>query len=114
MSNEKDKEMYEIGQKIRERRIALNLSQDDLARRMDIDRNIISRHENGSREMRISSFCDYAEALSVSPSELLPDRVRRKPVGEFADLMETAAGLSDSDLELLLAMAKRMKNGCGA
>lgn len=114
MSYEKDKEIYEIGQKIRARRRALNLSQDQLANRMGIDRNIISRHENGSREMLISSFCDYAEELKVNPSELLPDRVRRKPEGMFADLMETAAGLSDCDLELLLAMAKRMKNGCGA
>lgn len=114
MSYEKNNEIYQIGQNIRARRKALGLSQDDLADRLGTDRNAISRHENGSREMGIIAFCDYSEALMANPSDLLPERVRPKLEGTYAELMETAAGLPDGDLAILLAMAKRMKNGFDA
>ena len=52
LKNEHDK--YEIGEKIREKRTALGLSQDELADLIGSDGNSISRHENGSREMKIS------------------------------------------------------------
>lgn len=114
MSYEKNNEIYEIGQNIRARRKALGLSQDDLADRLGTDRNAISRHENGSREMGIIAFCDYTEALMANPSDLLPERVRPKLEGTYAELMETAAGLSEGDLAILLSMAKRLKNGFDA
>ena len=107
LKNEHDK--YEIGEKIREKRTALGLSQDELADMVGTDGNSVSRHENGSREMKISQFCQYAEALSASAAELLPERLSKKPEGKYAELVSTAADLSEGDLEILLLMAKRMK-----
>ena len=82
LSLKNDNDKYEIGGKIRERRTALGLSQDELADMVGTDGNSISRHENGTREMKISQFCQ---------------------------LVDTAAGLSEGDLEILLLMARRMK-----
>lgn len=107
LKNKNDK--YEIGNKIRERRTALGLSQDEVADMMGTDGNSISRHENGTREMKVSQFCQYASALSVNPAELLPERLVKKPEGKYAKLMAAAQGLSDKDLEILLMMAERMK-----
>ena len=54
LSLKNDNDKYEIGGKIRERRTALGLSQDELADMVGTDGNSISRHENGTREMKIS------------------------------------------------------------
>ena len=72
--NENDK--YEIGQNIRNRREALGLSQDELAARMDVDRNVIYRHENGICAMNICTLCQYADALETGTLELSPERFR--------------------------------------
>ena len=109
LSLKNDNDKYEIGNKIREKRTALGLSQDELADMIGSDGNSISRHENGSREMKVSQFCQYVDALSVSPSDLLPERLSRRPEGKYAELLYTAAGLSEDDLEILLLMARRMK-----
>ena len=72
--NEND--AYEIGQKIRARREALGLSQDDLADRMGTSRVAVSRHENGSNEMSICTLCLYADAPETTLQQLSPDRFR--------------------------------------
>lgn len=109
LSLKNDNDKFEIGNKIRDRRVALSLSQDDLADRMGTDGNSVSRHENGSREMKVSVFCQYAEALSANPSDLLPDRLSKKPKGAYTKLMEVASTLPERDLNLLIQMAERMK-----
>ncbi len=109
LKNKQDK--YEIGNRIRDRRIALGLSQDELANRLGIgSRDIISRYENGTREMKISAFCQYVEALESNPVDLLPARLTGKASDTYTELMETIAGLPDNDLEILLSMAKIMKS----
>ena len=106
LKNENDK--YEIGEKIRNRRTALGLSQDDLADITGTAKKTISRHDNGDKEMGILTFCQYSQALGADPVELLPERVIKKPSHNFEKLMEVAAGLTEEDLELLLSMATRM------
>ena len=109
LSLKNDNDKYEIGNKIRERRTALGLSQDELADLVGTDGNSVSRHENGTREMKISVFCQYADALCDDPADLLPDRLTKKPKGTYEKLMETASGLSEEDLKVLLVLAERLK-----
>ena len=54
LRNEKDIE--EIGEKIRLAREAQGMSQDDLADLMGTERVTVSRHESGTREMKIATF----------------------------------------------------------
>ena len=111
LSLKNDNDKFEIGNKIRDRRVALGLSQDDVADLMGTDKNTVSRHENGTREMGISVFCHYVDALSTNPANLLPDRLSKKTDGNYENLMDVAAGLSESDLQILIQMAERMKAG---
>lgn len=107
LKNENDK--LEIGEKIRDRRTALGLSQHDLADKLSTDDNTVSRYENGTREMKVSVFCQYADALCDDPADLLPERLKKKPKGTYAKLMETASGLSEEDLKVLLVLTERLK-----
>ena len=106
-----ERDKYEIGDKIRNRREELKLSQDQLADIVGTSRKAVSRYETGDREMGITFFTQYADALEINPAKLLPDRFQNKetPTGKQTELLEVTAGLCDSDLEILIAMAARMK-----
>ena len=100
-----DQDKYETGRKIRERRIALGLSQDDLADRMGTSRAAVSRHENGNHEMSACTLCLYADALETSPQELSPARFRES--GTFSALF---ASLSEPSRQLVADMMLRLRS----
>ena len=100
-------DVYEIGNKIREAREALGMSQDELADVMGTSRKAVSRHEIGQAEMGITTFVQYMDALEAGADQLLPGRLRKSRT-HSERLKEIAGQLNDNDLELLLKMAERM------
>ncbi len=106
--NENDR--YEIGQKIRERRQELGLSQDELADRIGTSRNYISRHENGQHDMSACTLFQYAAALEIEPGALCPDRFRQEALPDMlSPIMQTLSHLSEESLRTILVMAERLK-----
>ena len=104
-----DQDKYETGRKIRERRIALGLSQDDLADRMGIDHNIVHRHETGKTEMRISTLYQYASALETTPDKLSPDKFSNPLNHEWMELMDILDNLSAEDRRIILRNARALR-----
>ena len=102
-------DVYEIGNKIREAREAQGISQDDLADVMETDRKTVSRHETGEQEMKISAFFQYYDALNARPEQLLPDRLQMTATPLEERLLKAARDLSESNLEVLIMVAERMK-----
>ena len=102
-------DVYEIGNKIREAREALGMSQDDLADVMGTSRKSVSRHETGEQEMKISAFFQYYDALNARPEQLLPDRLQMTATPLEERLLKAARDLSESNLEVLIMVAERMK-----
>ena len=62
-----------IGNRIKEIRIAKNLSQKEIALAVDINRGQFSRIENNKVEPNLSSLKKIAEALGVPVSELFKE-----------------------------------------
>ena len=61
-----------IGKQIRKRRKELNMSVEDLARKVGKDRSTIYRYENGDiGNMPLELVSPMAEALKMTPQELL-------------------------------------------
>lgn len=61
-----------IGKQIRNRRLELNISQDELAKRTGYsDRTAISKIESGLRDIPQSKISLFADALSTTPAYLL-------------------------------------------
>ena len=60
-----------LGEAIRKRRQAKNLSQEALAEIADFDRTYISLLERGERNPSFTNLCRVAAALDTTPSELL-------------------------------------------
>ena len=62
-----------FGLRVREKRIALNLSQEKLANMADIDRTYLPDIENGRRNVSLAIAEKIAKALNVSLTKLLED-----------------------------------------
>jgi transcriptional regulator with XRE-family HTH domain len=63
--------VHSLGQAIRIRRLAKNLSQEAFAELAGFDRTYVSLIERGARNPTFINVCRFAYALEVTPSELL-------------------------------------------
>jgi transcriptional regulator with XRE-family HTH domain len=70
-TEEEKKYLEQIGNHIRELRIATNLSQEKLAFACDLDRTYIGSVERGERNISVINISKIAKALKVKTSELL-------------------------------------------
>lgn len=60
-----------FGERLRDVRLANNISQEELAHRAGLDRTYISSCERGRRNASLETIVRLAIALGVAPSELL-------------------------------------------
>lgn len=63
--------LEKLGQKIREHRLAIGLSQEELASVAGLHRTYIGSVERGERNVSLQNIVAIARALSISPSTLL-------------------------------------------
>lgn len=69
-----------FGQRIRDLRVSMGLSQEQLAALCDLDRTYISSIERGQRNVSLKNIATLAQALNVSLSELFENvTVNDKP-----------------------------------
>ena len=116
----------QIGAKLRELRIAKNLSQGDIQKRTGLLRTYTSRVENGYTVPSIGNLEKYATALEVplyrfftdDESVAKPKLPRRndsslwgsrgKERDELNVLLRALAGMDEGDQKLLVSMAEGM------
>ena len=60
-----------LGDNIKRIRTKKKMSQGDIARALEVDRGYISNIENGKKNPTLATVAKIAEALRVSPNELL-------------------------------------------
>jgi transcriptional regulator with XRE-family HTH domain len=63
-----------IGQKIKELRLASDLTQEELANRARLTKGFISQFENDQTSISLDSLADILEALGVSIAEFFTDK----------------------------------------
>ena len=68
-----NKEKYSLGQKIRYRRKELKLSQEELAERLSVTRQMITNYERDCVDIKMSVFLEIAAVLEVSPAWFFSD-----------------------------------------
>jgi transcriptional regulator with XRE-family HTH domain len=96
-----------IGRRIQERRRALGLTQEKIARRAGISVSFLSMLERGERSPHLATLVDIAGALVLPPVALLGGHAT-PPTAAAQDLIAWISGrqLSDVDAARLLAIAK--------
>jgi transcriptional regulator with XRE-family HTH domain len=60
-----------FGEQLRQIRLRVGLSQEELAHRSGLDRTYVSSCERGRRNLSLEAIIKLARALGVAPSELL-------------------------------------------
>lgn len=61
---------YMIGNFLKQKRLAVGLTQEFVARQLNISRQAISNWENGSRDINIRDLIAYAKILEISFEDL--------------------------------------------
>lgn len=70
------RDLYQvIGGKIRDARIKRELSQANLARRLNLSRSSVTNIENGLQKISVLDIYKVADTLEVDIAELLPTRL---------------------------------------
>ena len=75
-----------VGQRLKAAREKKNMTQEDLAARIDISPTHVSVIERGTKIPRVDTFVSIANVLGVSADELLVDVVDRASVGVASEL----------------------------
>ena len=97
-------DFYEqFGQHVRSARLDLGLNQEALGHRVGLERSSISNVEKGRQRVQLHMLLDFATALNVPPTQLLPeataasDPLRRVPADTrpfVQDVLKTARARS--------------------
>jgi transcriptional regulator with XRE-family HTH domain len=76
-----------VGQRIREERDRMGLTQEALASLVSLTRTSITNIEKGRQKLLLHTFVDIVNALQSSPSELLPE-IDISPEKELKELLK--------------------------
>lgn len=64
-----------IGRRIYMERIARQIKQETLGKKVNLSKSEISRIENGKREIKLSTLIQIAKAIGISPATLLDNEI---------------------------------------
>jgi len=118
--------MSEMGKRIRDLRIAAELTQEELGEKVGLQKSAIAKYENGKSEnMKRSVIKKMADVLGVSPSYLmgLEDETHgyylNPEAAEIANeiynredlriLFDTTRNISKEDLQVIVRMVEGLK-----
>lgn len=94
-----------LGKRVAERRKSLGWTQDELAERMNVDAETISRFERGAHLPSLPTLERLANALRVEIGELL-STTELDQADDLAALAAWMDGLSPEDRGFVLAVAR--------
>ena len=105
-----------VGEKIRKRRLELNMTMDDLGKAIGVQRSAVNKYEKDQIDMKASTIAAIAKVLMVSPLYLLDDdddsdtsmleALHQNP--RLGLLFDRSRKMSSEDVEFMLQMADRI------
>ncbi len=113
------KDIYEdfyrtVGKRIREIRIKTGLTQERLAFMAGLSTTSINNIENGQSMIWLISFAKIAEALDVSPDDILRLNTPSPSMGYHSEFAELLDGCSQFEAESIMKIARQMKQSLNA
>ena len=101
-----------VGQRLRQRRMELNMTQAELARRLGVTPAVVSNYESGQNPVRSELLEKLIQVLDVEPNVLFQDIYRGAgfPVsGEERRLVERYRGLTTVGRQTLQSVAEALE-----
>jgi len=101
------KEIMSVGERIKNRRIELGISQTQLAKVAELTPAAISQFEAGSRKPSFDAISNLASALNVSTDYLVGNH---NNVGdEYAEMIRNIMGFSEENKKLMFEFYEFVK-----
>ena len=104
-----DTKLKEMGARVREARVKMNLSQTDLAELAQLHPTYISQIENGKANMSIDVFMRLTEALQISADWLLRAEVPSVNTIQNVEINKLLADCSESEVRYIIKLIRELK-----
>ena len=95
-----------VGKNIKKFRTTKQMTQDELADRSGLSNSHISNIENGWTKVSLDAFLRIANALDVTPNELLSDTLSPRKVQFEQQLAAIVENCTPSQLALIVDLAR--------
>ena len=103
--------LIELGNRLRNRRTELHLSQETVAEKAEISTNTVSRIEGGQTAMSIEIFIKMVQILGVDANELLGISGRTKEDGQCRKMFCRIRHLKQSEQTVVLQTMEALVDG---
>lgn len=100
---------YEIGQRIRRYRKALNLSQEELAEKVGISTTHMSHIETGNTKLSLPVLVDLSNVLSVQTDAVIFGEKQENKTLLKGELSDIIASCTTQELNILMDLVKALK-----
>ena len=98
---------HQLGQRIREERKRLGMTQTQLSEEIDVSSTYIGFVERGERSVTLEKLVDISNALGVTVDYLLSDSVESpNPSNKQKLMLSLFASASDSQQDLIIEITK--------
>lgn len=97
-------DMVKIGRRIKEKRIAMDMTQEQLAERTELSAAYVGMLERGKRTPSLESFITISDELGVTTDELLFGIAQKAYVTRLADYEDKLAKLRGSEAEKIFGV----------
>ena len=94
-----------LGTRIRQERLNQNLTQEQLAEKLNVSTTYMGYIERGERTLTLSKLIDLANLLDVSIDYLLMDSISSSPSSREKLWLKLLSSASEAEQELFLYMA---------
>lgn len=95
-----------LGMRIRQERLKQNLTQEQLAEKLNVSTTYIGFIERGERTLTLAKLVDLANILHVSVDYLLLDSVPTQAAAQEQLWIQILSSATEKEQELILEMAK--------
>ena len=97
-----------LGARIKNKRLEQNLTQEQLAEKVELSAVYIGQIERGERTMTIDTLVKLANSLNSSIEELLKDSTSSNVNARLNELVNIAKELDTSDIDKVIDVIKAM------
>lgn len=101
-----------LGQRIKEQRIRMRLTQEDLAEKMCTTKSMISYYENNHGDMKQSMIAEFARVLNTSVEYLICGRMDYVSMDEQSvEIMRLLSAMDENTKNILLIQIRALAKG---
>lgn len=99
-----------VGKIVQEYRLKENLTQDELAEKLNLTQKYISRIENGASGLGHETLIKYIDYLGITPNRLYADLLTNEKIKKQIQISKDINELPENKINFLIEFIELLKN----